>query len=63
MKRRIDESVLDDCPGISQSRKQVLLKVFGSVARLRKMSIDDLAAVNGISSKLAAEIVQFLKTH
>ena len=63
MKRRIDESVLDDCPGISQNRKQVLLKAFGSVARLRKKSVEELAAVNGISDKLAAEIVQFLKSH
>lgn len=63
MKRRIDESVLDDCPGISQSRKQVLLKAFGSVARLRKLSVEEVATVSGISDKLADEIVQFLKTH
>ncbi|MEZ5326766.1 MAG: excinuclease ABC subunit UvrC [Verrucomicrobiales bacterium] len=63
MKRRIDESVLDDCPGVSQNRKQVLLKAFGSVARLRKKSAEELAAVSGISDKLALEIVQFLKTH
>lgn len=63
MKRRIDESVLDDCPGISQARKQALLKAFGSVARLRKKSTAELASVPGISDKLAAEITAFLQTH
>ena len=51
MKRRVEESVLDDCPGISQNRKQTLLKQFGSVSRLRKATAADLAAVNGISDK------------
>ena len=63
MKRRIDESILDDCPGVSQNRKQALLKAFGSVARLRKKSADQLADVAGISDKLASEIVEFLRTH
>ncbi|MCX6967463.1 MAG: excinuclease ABC subunit UvrC, partial [Verrucomicrobia bacterium] len=35
MKRRIAESLLDDCPGVSATRKQALLQKFGSVARLR----------------------------
>ena len=63
MKRRIKESVLDDCPGISRVRKERLLKVFGSLARLRKAEIEQIAEVEGISMKLAGEIDQFLKTH
>jgi excinuclease ABC subunit C len=63
MKRRIDESVLDDCPGVSQHRKQLLLKAFGSVSRLRKKPESEIAEVRGISDKLAREIVEFLKTH
>src|SRR6202035_3064374 len=35
MKRRIAESILDDCPGVSDNRKQALLAKFGSVERLR----------------------------
>ncbi len=63
MKRRVNESILDDCPGISQARKQRLLKKFGSVARLRKATPADLAEVSGINERLAEEIVHFLKTH
>lgn len=63
MKRRVNESILDDCPGISQARKQRLLQKFGSVARLRKATPEDLAEVSGINERLAEEIVHFLKTH
>ena len=63
MKRRISESILDDCPGISEARKTALLKTFGSVARLRKAGAEELANVPGISQKLAAEIIEFLDTH
>ncbi|HYR59703.1 MAG TPA: helix-hairpin-helix domain-containing protein, partial [Chthoniobacteraceae bacterium] len=60
MKRRIAESLLDDCPGVSQHRKQILLEHFGSVARLRRASVEQMAAVEGIGPRLAAQIVEFL---
>ena len=61
MKRRIAESTLDDCPGVSQNRRTLLLQKFGSVARLRRASVEQLAAVSGIGPKLAEQVVQFLK--
>jgi excinuclease ABC subunit C len=60
MKKRIAESILDECPGVSDNRKQALLAKFGSVERLRKASVEDIAAVDGISEKLAETIVRFL---
>jgi excinuclease ABC subunit C len=60
MKRRIAESLLDDCPGVSQHRKQLLLTEFGSVARLRRATIDEIAGIEGIGRKLAEQVVQFL---
>jgi excinuclease ABC subunit C len=60
MKRRIAESVLDDCPGVSQHRKQVLLQKFGSVARLRRASVEEIAATEGIGRKLAEQVAAFL---
>ena len=63
MKRRVEESILDDCPGISRARKERLLEKFGSVSRMRKVDAGQLAAVSGINEKLAEEIVHFLKTH
>ena len=43
LRRRVAESILDDCPGVSESRKQALLKRFGSVTRLRKASEEQIA--------------------
>jgi excinuclease ABC subunit C len=60
MKKRIAESLLDDCPGVSQSRKQALLKHFGSVDRLRKAPVEEIAQVEGIGEKLAETIKGFL---
>ncbi len=61
MKRRISESILDDCTGVSEARKQALLRKFGSVARLRKASPETIAKVPGIGAKLAGTIAQFLQ--
>src|ERR1700736_1907093 len=60
LKKRIAESVLDECPGISENRKQALLKKFGSVERLRKSSAEEIATITGISGKLAETILRFL---
>lgn len=59
--RRVQESILDDCPGISQSRKEALLKAFGSVARLRKAAPEEIARVPGIGRTLAEQVAAFLK--
>jgi excinuclease ABC subunit C len=63
MKKRIGESVLDDCPGVSQHRKNLLLRKFGSVKRLRRASVEEIAATDGIGRKLAADVYRFLQTH
>ena len=63
MKRRIGESILDDCPGVSENRKAILLRAFGSVERLRKASPERIAAVEGIGQKLAEDVHRFLQTH
>ncbi|MFT4175672.1 MAG: excinuclease ABC subunit UvrC [Luteolibacter sp.] len=60
-RRRMKESVLDDCPGISPKKKQQLLERFGSVARIRKASVADIAAMPGISEKTALGILEYLK--
>ena len=60
MKRRIAESILDDCPGVSENRKHLLLKKFGSVARLRKATVEQIAATEGIGVKLAEQVAAFL---
>ena len=63
MKKRIGESILDDCPGVSQNRKNLLLRKFGSVSRLRKASAEQIAATEGIGPKLAEDVHRFLQRH
>ena len=59
-RRRMKESLLDDCPAISPKKKQLLLTKFGSVARIRKASVADLASIPGISEKSASAILEWL---
>lgn len=49
-------SNLDDVPGIGPRRKRALLKAFGSLKAIRSASIDDLAAVPGMTRKAAEEL-------
>jgi excinuclease ABC subunit C len=63
MRKRVEESILDDCPGISEHRKNLLLRRFGSVNRLRKATVEEIAATQGIGRKLAEEVHRFLQAH
>ena len=63
MKKRVGESVLDDCPGVSQNRKNLLLRRFGSVNRLRRATVAEIASTEGIGEKLAEDVHQFLQRH
>jgi excinuclease ABC subunit C len=59
-RRKMKESLLDECPGMSPRRKQMLLEKFGSVARLRQAAVADIAALPNISAKSAAALLAFL---
>jgi excinuclease ABC subunit C len=54
------ESLLDEVPGLGQSRSKSLLESFGSVTALRKATVSELAAVPGIGEKMAQSIIQSL---
>ena len=54
--RRIRESRLDDVEGIGEKRKEQVLKHFGSIARLEKASVAQIAEVPGIGPEMAAAI-------
>lgn len=58
--RRIRESVVDEIPGIGATRKELLLKSFGSVLRLRRASEAEIAAVPGIGPAMARQIAAWL---
>ncbi len=63
MKRRVAESILDDCPGVSENRKQLLLRRFGSVERIRRASAEEIAAAEGVGPRLAEQVFNYLRQH
>ena len=46
----------DDLPGVGPKRKRELLKVFGSIKRVREAPVEQIAAVPGIGRALAERI-------
>jgi excinuclease ABC subunit C len=50
------KSTLDEIPGIGPKRKRALLKAFGSLDGIRAASLEDLAAVPGMTRKSAEEL-------
>lgn len=61
-RRRMRESLLDECPGISPARKQRLLEIFGSVSRIKSATVEEIATLPGFSKKSAAVILDFLNS-
>jgi len=49
-------SELDSIPGVGDARRKALLRRFGSVVGVRQASLEELAAVPGISPSLASTI-------
>src|SRR6476620_3410431 len=54
--RRTVRSAFDDLPGVGPKRKRELLKVFGSIKRVREAPVEQIAAVPGIGRSLAERI-------
>jgi len=53
-------SELDAIPGVGPVRRRALLRTFGSLERIRAASVEELAAVPGISHALAETIKEYL---
>jgi excinuclease ABC subunit C len=53
-------SVLEDIAGLGPKRRGTLLKEFGGLQGVERASVDDLAAVRGISRDLATRVYQRL---
>jgi excinuclease ABC subunit C len=58
--KRATRSALDDLTGVGPARKRALLRVFGSSRGLRQATVEEMAAVPGIGSALAARIREHL---
>ncbi|WP_329624110.1 excinuclease ABC subunit UvrC [Streptomyces sp. NBC_01255] len=55
--KRIRTSPLDAVPGLGDTRKQALIKHFGSVKRLRQATIEQICEVPGMGRKTAESVV------
>ena len=58
--RLMVESLLDEIPTLGEVRRQALLDHFGSVAALKKASLDEIAQLPGIGVKTAETIINAL---
>ncbi|MGW0577028.1 helix-hairpin-helix domain-containing protein, partial [Streptomyces sp. NPDC002920] len=58
--KRFRAGPLDDVPGLGETRKQALIKHFGSVKKLRAATVDQICEVPGIGRKTAETIAATL---
>ncbi|MHB1126897.1 MAG: excinuclease ABC subunit UvrC [Bacillota bacterium] len=60
--KRTSQSMLDEIPGIGPKRKKALLRQFGSVQRMKEVSVEELAAVEGMTKPLAVKVFDYLQS-
>lgn len=58
--KRMTASALDAVPGLGVTRRTALVTHFGSLARLRQASVEEITAVPGIGAATAAAVLQAL---
>lgn len=54
-------SILEEVPGVGSKRKQALLKHFGSLAKIKKAALHELADAPGMNQKVAQEVWEFFQ--
>jgi excinuclease ABC subunit C len=62
-KRLTLRSALAEIPGIGEGRQRLLLRYFGSVKKIREASLEDLAAVPGVTRAAAVAVCEHWKRH
>ena len=58
--KRMTASALDTVPGLGETRRKALVTHFGSVARIREASIEEITSVPGIGATTAAAVLAAL---
>ena len=54
-------SGLEDIPGVGPTRRKTLLRYYDSIESLRKADVSEIAALPGMNSSVAKQIVDYLK--
>ncbi|HLH63504.1 MAG TPA: excinuclease ABC subunit UvrC [Ktedonobacteraceae bacterium] len=57
---RTFKSILDEIPGIGPKRKQALMKHFGSVRAISNASLEELAALDGMTRDAAEKVKEYI---
>jgi len=60
--KKVRESVLDEIPGVGPRRRKALVRHFGSVARVRQASLEQLMQVPGITEPVARAIYDWSRS-
>jgi excinuclease ABC subunit C len=60
--KRMTRSALDGIPGLGDTRRKRLLREFGSVKRVREATVDEIAAVKGMTRTVAQAVYESLHT-
>jgi excinuclease ABC subunit C len=58
--KRTFKSVLDEIPGIGPKRKQALMKHYGSIRAISQASVDELAALDGMTRDAAEKVKEHI---
>lgn len=62
LRKRIKESILDDCTGLNSTNKKNLFIHYGTIKNMKKASAQQLQKIPGIGEKTALKIIDFLAT-
>ena len=55
------QSLLDDVPGIGETRRNALLMHFGSLQKIRAAGVEEIAQVPGMNLKAAEDLQKYLR--
>ena len=59
--KRMTASALDAVPGLGEHRRKALVAHFGSLARLKQATVDEITSVPGIGAATAAAVLDALR--
>ncbi|MCX6647054.1 MAG: excinuclease ABC subunit UvrC [bacterium] len=60
-RKRLEDNILNRIPGVGPKRKEMLLRHFGSVKKLSKATVEQIAEIDGIGEELAKTILEGLE--